>query len=151
MLCCVLVAGLCAPNGATGGYDRDGKQLVARYLRQVLSEASRRMAVRSSKIIAHARIPVLKLELRNGIELDVSINDTSGVSAANFLQSWVSAGVSWLLVSYQHTADLVYKSWVYLLVTICLPLYCVPAATRLCGAAATGGCAEEHLEAGRAW
>jgi DNA polymerase sigma len=89
----VLDGGLCAPNAASGSYDREGKQVVAKHLRQVLSEASRRMAVRSSKIIAHARIPVLKLELRNGIELDVSINDTSGVSAANFLQSWVSCAV----------------------------------------------------------
>lgn len=86
----VLDAGLCAPNLPNGGYDKAGKQVAVRYLRQVLSESYRRMAVRTTKLIAHARIPVLKLEMRNGIELDVSINDSAGVNAADFLQSRVS-------------------------------------------------------------
>jgi len=64
--------------------------MVASHLRKVERVAYKRMSVRSSKLIAHARIPVLKLELTSGLELDVSINDASGVSAANFLQSWVS-------------------------------------------------------------
>lgn len=85
----LVAAGLCSPNGPNGGYDKYGKQQVNRYLRQVEREAYRSMHLRSSKLIAHARIPVLKLETRNGTELDISINDASGVSAANFLQSWV--------------------------------------------------------------
>lgn len=59
----------------------------------VQGEAYRRMSIQHSQLIAHARIPVLKLELRNGIELDVSLNDTGGIRAANFLQSWVSRGL----------------------------------------------------------
>ena len=61
-----------------------------RHLRLVEQEAFRRMQLRTSKLIAHARIPVLKLETRSGVELDCSVNDASSVSAANFLQSWVS-------------------------------------------------------------
>lgn len=85
----IMITGLCQPtDGAGGGYDRAGKQMVASHLRKVERVAYKRMSVRSSKLIAHARIPVLKLELTSGLELDVSINDASGVSAANFLQSW---------------------------------------------------------------
>lgn len=66
------------------------------------------MQLRSSKLIAHARIPVLKLELKNGLELDVSLNDTGGIRAANFLQSWVGG-----------TADQSVNACILLLVAAC--------------------------------
>jgi DNA polymerase sigma len=58
-------------------------------------EARKRLQISSCKLIPHARIPLLKLETSSGTELDVSINDASGVSAANFLQSWVRNGPQW--------------------------------------------------------
>lgn len=92
-------AGLCSPTAANGGFSREGKQVVVKFLRKVMGGAHSRMSVRASRMIAHARIPVLKLELVNGIELDVSLNDgSSGVSAANFLQSWVRAGAGGTLL-----------------------------------------------------
>lgn len=94
-LCVPAGAGLCSPTAANGGFSREGKQVVVKFLRKVMGGAHSRMSVRASRMIAHARIPVLKLELANGIELDVSLNDGSGgVSAANFLQSWVRAAGS---------------------------------------------------------
>jgi hypothetical protein len=89
LLLASVAAGLCRPDGPKGGYDVEGKREVSRYLRRVQKEAYRLMDIRDFKLIGAARIPVLKLQLRNGLELDASINDTSGVSAANFLQSWV--------------------------------------------------------------
>eukprot|EP00775_Hariotina_reticulata_P010877 gene10877-11031_t len=43
--------------------------------------------VADSRLVARARIPVLKLQLRCGLELDVSLNDDGGLRAAQFLQS----------------------------------------------------------------
>lgn len=89
LLLAPVAAGLCRPYGPDGGYDPEGKREVVTYLRKVQREAHRCMDISSVKLIGAARIPVLKLQLKGGLELDASINDTSGVSAANFLQSWV--------------------------------------------------------------
>lgn len=167
---CVPGAGLCSPTAANGGFSREGKQVVVKFLRKVMGGAHSRMSVRASRMIAHARIPVLKLELVNGIELDVSLNDgSSGVSAANFLQSWVREGAggtllcgalacrapascttpAWLLQA-QHThvsppAMLALTRLCLLLVCRCV--CCLTTATRLPCAAAAGAGAQEHPEA----
>jgi DNA polymerase sigma len=89
LLLALVAAGLCRPYGANGGYDAEGKREVVTHLRKVQKESYRSMDVMTVKLIGNARIPVLKLQLRSGLELDASINDTSGVNAASFLQSWV--------------------------------------------------------------
>lgn len=87
--------GLFSPDGDNGGYSKYGKQQVVKYLRAVEREARKHLQISSCKLIPHARIPLLKLETSSGTELDVSINDAGGVSAANFLQSWVRKGPQW--------------------------------------------------------
>jgi hypothetical protein len=109
-VCAPAAAGLCSPTAANGGFSREGKQVVVKHLRKVLGGAHSRMSVRTSRMIAHARIPVLKLELTNGIELDVSLNDGSGgVSAANFLQSWVRVRAGWGCLLFLFCAPLLAK------------------------------------------
>jgi hypothetical protein len=50
----------------------------------------RQLGVQGGRLIAKARVPVLKLQLSCGTELDVSVNDDSGIKAARFLKSFVS-------------------------------------------------------------
>jgi hypothetical protein len=45
----------------------------------------------SSRLVARARIPVLKLVLEHHLELDVSVNGDGGPRAAAFVREWVSA------------------------------------------------------------
>lgn len=69
---------------------------VVRCLRRIDREATygpgrHLLGVTSSRLVGKARIPVLKLQLDCGLELDVSLNDDSGVKAARFLTSFVSS------------------------------------------------------------
>jgi DNA polymerase sigma len=66
----------------------------------------KRLGVVGGKLIAIARVPVLKLQLACGIELDVSFNDAGGVNAARFLQSWVSVACAWVRYMMQALQDM---------------------------------------------
>lgn len=88
--------GLSEPTEPNGGYGPAGKQFVAGLLRRIQREAwrvARASGLQDSKLIAHARIPVLKLFHRGGIEMDVSFGNTSGIQAATFLQTMVRRAV----------------------------------------------------------
>jgi DNA polymerase sigma len=54
----------------------------------------RQLGVESTQLIAKARVPVLKLTLVSGTELDVSVNNDGGIKAARFLKSIVSVALS---------------------------------------------------------
>ncbi|WIA10156.1 hypothetical protein OEZ85_010360 [Tetradesmus obliquus] len=89
----VVLTGLAAPEPVTGGFDDASKRLVVACLRRLersccWGPAKHELGVASSRLIARARVPVLKLQLQGGLELDVSLNDDGGIKAASFLQSF---------------------------------------------------------------
>jgi hypothetical protein len=90
-------AGLAEPEPGTGGFDKESKRFVVQCLRRLertcrWGPGKHQLGVQSGRLVAHARVPVLKLQLDCGTELDVSLNDDGGIKAARFLQSFVSRG-----------------------------------------------------------
>jgi hypothetical protein len=83
------------PEPSTGGFDHASKQLVVQCLRRLertcrWGPGQRQLGVTGGRLVAKARVPVLKLQLGCGTELDVSLNDDGGIKAARFLKSFVS-------------------------------------------------------------
>jgi hypothetical protein len=91
-------AGLAVPEPGTGGFDYASKQLVVQCLRRLeracrWGSGQRKLGVTGGRLVAKARMPVLKLQLSCGTELDVSVNDDGGLKAARFLNFFVSVAV----------------------------------------------------------
>lgn len=90
--------GLVQGDGS-GGFSAADKDFVVSCLRRLERSAAwglgrSQLGVVSSRLIKFARVPVLKLQLEGGLELDVSLNDDGGINAARFLQSFVSGMAS---------------------------------------------------------
>ncbi|KAF6265340.1 hypothetical protein COO60DRAFT_1040617 [Scenedesmus sp. NREL 46B-D3] len=89
----VVLAGLAVPEPSKGGFDAVTKGFIVNCLRR-LERACRwgagryTLGVQGGKVIGKARVPVLKLQLGSGTELDVSLNDDGGIKAVRFLQSF---------------------------------------------------------------
>ena len=63
---------------------------ILRRLERGASNPSYQLGYCSSRLVARARVPVLKLVLENQLELDVSVNGEGGARAAAFVREWVS-------------------------------------------------------------
>jgi hypothetical protein len=66
--------------------EKDCAVTVLRRLRS-WAERQRSLGLSSARLVAHARVPVLKLALSRGFEVDVSVGDTGGRAAAEFVAS----------------------------------------------------------------
>jgi DNA polymerase sigma len=91
----IVLEGVARPNPDTGHFDSADRAIALRCLRAIERAACygapgrRALDVRGSFLIGRARIPVLKLTLRSGLQLDISVNDGGGRRAAAFLKSMV--------------------------------------------------------------
>ena len=86
----LVVTGLFEPDRATGGYSGGDKGRVTARLRRIADQM--RAGKKGSKpdvtrlsIIGRARIPIIKLRTRNNVSVDISISDSSGTQAAQYI------------------------------------------------------------------
>jgi hypothetical protein len=95
----VVPAGIALPDYPSTGCYVDGskaKKLAVAILRRLeksccKSSGQLQLGVKWSRVLHKARMPVLKLRLGCGLELDISISGDGGLRAARFVSSFVSA------------------------------------------------------------
>lgn len=83
----VVVTGVMEPNPILGYYDNSQKPAVVSLLYKILAQLKgcRELSVERAQVIRGARIPILKLTLEDGLQLDVSVADDSGPTNAAFV------------------------------------------------------------------
>eukprot|EP00878_Enallax_costatus_P008207 GHUV01008580.1.p1 GENE.GHUV01008580.1~~GHUV01008580.1.p1 ORF type:complete len:544 (+),score=136.06 GHUV01008580.1:826-2457(+) len=89
----LVVTGLAKPSRITGGFSHNDKRLVYRALDRIASALRRhkKVSIRRMIIIRTARIPIIKLETNSNVVADISLGDSSGPKAANYVAQQVGA------------------------------------------------------------
>ncbi|WIA23026.1 hypothetical protein OEZ86_009941 [Tetradesmus obliquus] len=83
----LVVTGLAKPSRITGGFSHNDKKVVYRALDRIAAalRKQRKLSISKMTIIRTARIPLIKLETNSRVVADISLGDTSGPRAANYI------------------------------------------------------------------
>jgi len=85
----IVLSGILVPDGQQGGFSDKLKPEVTGFLRKLIRSLTSKLVIKNENLIRSARIPILKLKTQDGIDLDISIGNSSGPRASSFVKEKV--------------------------------------------------------------